>query len=346
MSSKEHTLTTYYFDNATATFKTKSTKKKLGLNDILIKTTHSGICYTDVHAKSKECGLGHEGVGHVIEVGAAVKYLAVGSRVGWGWLHTSCGHCKTCVTGYRQYCSEARGFAFSDLDQGAFGDFRVIDAEFAYRLPQGIESMHAAPLMCAGASVYEALDAAGTKAGDRVGIAGLGGLGHMGVLFARAMGCGVSVISSEGAKRGDAWEMGADEFRIASEISTVYRQTGAVEESQPMNIDVLLITSNAVPHLSTLLPLLARRATIVLMTIQQESLEVPYMGFVLPGHRLMASTEASRENHIRMLEFAERHAIKPWVEVFEMSEEGLGRAFGALESGEVRYRGVLETRGE
>ncbi|KAF2163095.1 hypothetical protein M409DRAFT_68722 [Zasmidium cellare ATCC 36951] len=342
MSSQAHTLNTYCFKNSRNSFAPKTTTKSLGFNDILIKTTHSGICFTDVHAKSKECGLGHEGVGHIVEVGPAVRQLSIGDRVGWGWLHTSCGHCKTCVTGYRQYCSEARGFAFSDLDQGAFGDFRIIDAEFAYKLPNGISSVHAAPLMCAGASVYEALDAAGTKAGDRVGIVGLGGLGHMGVLFARAMACGVTVISNSMTKIPDAWKLGADEFRYADRIGSVHRRFGAVDEPNSMNIDVLLVTSNAVPKLETVLPLLARRATVVLMTIQQESLVVPYMQFVLPGHRLIASTEASRENHIKMLEFADRHQIKPWVEVFDMDATGLKEAFEKLESGNMRYRGVLQ----
>lgn len=344
MSSPEHTLTTYCFSNAGQSFVTKNCTKSLGFNDILVKTTHSGICFTDVHAKSKGCGLGHEGVGHIVEVGPAVKHLFTGDRVGWGWLHTSCGHCKTCVTGYRQYCSEARGFAFSDLDQGAFGDLRIIDADFAYSLPDGIPSVHAAPLMCAGASVFEALDAAGTKAGDRVGIVGLGGLGHMGVLFAKAMGCSVTVISKSTTKIPDAWMLGADEFRNAEHVGSVHRRMGCVDDPASMNIDVLLVTSNAVPKLEKLLPLLARRATIVLMTIQQESLEVPYMQFVLPGHRLIASTEASRENHIKMLEFADRHQIKPWVEIFDMDEDGLTKAFGRLESGVVRYRGVVQRR--
>lgn len=248
------------------------------------------------------------------------------------------------MSGYRQYCAEARGFAFSDLDQGAMGDLRIVDAEFAYLIPEVMESVHAAPLMCAGASVFEALDAAGTRAGERVGIVGLGGLGHVGVLFAKAMGCAVTVISGSTTKIPDAWMLGADEFRNVERLGNVHRRMGCVEEPESRNIDVLIVTSNAVPKLEALLPLLARRARIVLMTIQQESLEIPYMGFVLPGHRLIASTEASRENHLRMLEFAERHGIKPWVEVFDMDEEGIAEAFGKLERGDMRYRGVLERK--
>lgn len=340
MAATSHALTTYYFDKSSKTFATKTAQKSVGYSDVLIKTTHSGICFTDVHAKEKECGLGHEGVGFIYEVGPAVKHLKVGDRVGWGWLHTSCGHCATCVTGYRQYCSEARGFAFSDLDQGAFSDFRIVDSAFAYKLPEGISSVNAAPLMCAGASVFEALDAAGAKPNDRVGVVGIGGLGHMAILFAKAMGCAVAAISNSHHKIEDAFELGADEFRRAGDLGKSHTSEGIEELPNPMNINVLLITSNAVPNLETIFPLLARRATIVLMTIQMEPLSIPYMQFVLPGHRMIASTEASRENHIKMLEFADRHQIQPWVETFKMDETGLAEAFKRLESGEMRYRGV------
>lgn len=156
----------------------------------------------------------------------------------------------------------------------------------------------------------------------------------MAVLFAKGMGCTVTAISGTRGKEGDARALGAD-FFLRSE-SGEYRGERAKE-----GIDVLLITSNSVPDLKGLLPLLGRRATIVLMTIQRESLEVPYMEFVLPGHRLIASTEASRENHFRMLEFVVEKGVVPWVEEFEISGEGIGEAFGRLERGEMRYRGVL-----
>lgn len=342
MALSEHKLTTFYFDTSTKTFSEKSTTKTLGYNDVLVKTTHSGICFTDVHAKDKQCGLGHEGIGLVVKVGPAVQHLKPGDRVGWGWLHTSCGHCSTCVTGYRQYCSQARGFAFSDLDQGAFSDYRIIDSAFAYAIPRGLASVDAAPLMCAGASVYEALHAAGTTSNDRVGVVGIGGLGHCAILFAKAMGCGVTALSSNGEKMSDAFDLGADEFRELNDITWSNKfESEPDEDPRPANINILLITSNAVPDLKSILPLLARRATIVLMTIQMDSIEIPYMEFVLPGHRLIASTEASRENHIKMLEFADRKLIEPWTEVFDMTPEGIAEAFDKLESGRMRYRGVL-----
>ncbi|KUI72903.1 Alcohol dehydrogenase [Cytospora mali] len=347
-----HTLTTFRYSAEQSRFLQKSTERVLGPREVLIKTTHSGLCYTDVHAKEKGCGLGHEGVGSVQEIGSAVTNLAAGDRVGWGWLHSSCGHCPTCLSGYRQYCSEASGFAYSDLDQGAFGDSRIIDAEFAYKIPDAISSVDAGPLMCAGASVYEALDAAGTKPSDRVGVVGVGGLGHMAVLFARAMGCGVtSLFASKRTpspqKVQDAFALGADDARCISEHDMVYQRdedggTGDVAEATHKPINVLLVTSNELPDWNKVLPLLDRMARIVLMSIQLEPLSIPYMPFILPGHRIIASTEASKRNHVEMLQFAARNQVRPWVEVFPMTESGLKKAFDRLESGQMRYRGVLE----
>lgn len=354
--SSQHALTVFHFSPTTKEFTQKTSHRTLHSHEVLIKTTHSGLCYTDVHAKAKACGLGHEGVGIVERTGDAVSasHIAVGDRVGWGWLHSSCGHCAACRKGYRQYCAEAQGFAFSDLDQGAFGDYRIIDAEFAYRIPHGVQSVHAAPLMCAGASVYEALDAAGTKPADRVGVVGVGGLGHMAILFARAMGCAVSALSSSprlpsDQKLEDAVAMGADEFYSVAEgyVRAYYHHGGDnwVQEEgiRPWKkIDVLLVTSNELPNWDRVLGLLRPMARIVLMSITNEPLTIPYMPFILPGHRIISSTEASKQNHIDMLEFAARNKLQPIVERFPMTEAGLDAAFARLESGQMRYRGVLE----
>lgn len=261
--------------------------------------------------------------------------------------HQSCGSCPTCKEGYRQYCSQARGFAFSDTDQGSLGDYRIINSEFAYAIPDSIASKHAAPLMCAGASTYEALDAGGARSGSRVGVLGIGGLGHMAIQFAKAMGCDVTALSNGPNKAPDAFKLGADEFRDTNKLGLSFSLNGesgkleSREAKEPQNINTLLITSNVVPELSTLLPLLARRATIVLMTIQQDSLTVPYMPFVLPGHKLIASTEASLQNHEKMLQFVAEKGIEPWVEEYAMDGDGVERAFQKLESGQMRYRGVL-----
>lgn len=208
--------------------------------------------------------------------------------------------------------------------------------------------------MCAGASTYEALTAAGTRPSDRVGVVGIGGLGHIAILFAKAMGCAVTALTSSlgsDSKEDVAFELGADELHVMSRFRRVVRKnpdgtttslqyTEAPDQNRAIN--VLLICSNLTPHFEAILPFLARRATIVLMSIQADPLEIPYMPFILPGHRLIASTEASARNHIDMIEFAARHQIKPWVEKFPMTEDGVKQAFNKLEHGRMRFRGVLE----
>lgn len=185
----------------------------------------------------------------------------------------------------------------------------------------------------------------------------------MAVQFASAMGCAVTAFSRSPDKAADFSTQTLPHFRFV-QLPTSHEHGG---DSAPASdnsdghavitsshgggggplINVLLITSNAVTRamLAALLPRLARRATIVLMTIQTADLQLPYMDFVLPGHRLIASTEASCRNHVEMLRFAARHRIEPQIELFDMNEEGVGLAFARLEAGKMRYRGVLVATG-
>lgn len=176
----------------------------------------------------------------------------------------------------------------------------------------------------------------------------------MAVLFAKAMGCGVTVLSSAtsslDSKARDAFELGADEVRSLSDSTITMRKdsNGEVASHDTTDpdvdsaINILLICANETPDFEKILPLLARRAVIVLMSIQMKALNIPYMSFILPGHRLISSTEASTKNHLEMIKFAARHQIKPWVEEFPMTEEGLEEAFDKLESGQMRFRGVVK----
>ncbi|CAJ2511268.1 Uu.00g068930.m01.CDS01 [Anthostomella pinea] len=345
-SSSIHTLKTWRYAPSTDSFELKAVDRALGPREVLVKTTHSGLCYTDVHAKTKGCGLGHEGVGHIVAIGSEVTAHRVRTRVGWGWLHHSCGNCRTCVTGYHQYCAQARGFAYGELDQGAFGDYAIWDETFVYAIPDNIPSAAAGPLMCAGASVYEALVVAGTKPSDHVGVVGIGGLGHLAVLFAKAMGCGVTALSSHEGKKMDASRLGADVFRNASSPDQSWETPSmSVPGCREAGINTLLICTNEVPPLEPLLPLLAPQATIIPMTIQTTPISIPFLPFILPGHRIVASTEASKQNHIDMLQFASRHRIMPAIEEFPMNNVGLREAFRKLEAGNMRYRGVLVQKG-
>ena len=263
-----------------------------------------------------------------------------------------------CVVGSRQHCPEARGFGTDEPAQGSFGDYAIWDETFVYGIPDAISSASAAPLMCAGATVFEALDVADTKPAHHVGVVGVGGLGHIAVLFAKAMGCAVTAFSSRDAKRDDAFKLGADVFRsVAAPAEKVWHNPGSGAGSTSNSssnssrrarsvaagpgINTLLISTNEVPALEPLLPLLARRASIVLLTMQTKPLTIPYLPFVLAGHRLMGSCVATRPNQVAMLDFVARHDIRPWIQKFPMTRDGLADAFRRLENGDMRYRGVL-----
>ncbi|KAK7547344.1 hypothetical protein IWX49DRAFT_614741 [Phyllosticta citricarpa] len=280
---------TFRFSRETG-FVTNTAPRDLGHDEVLMKP-HSGICYTDVHAKEKRCGLGHEGVGTVLKLGEGIKDLDIGERVGWG-----SGSCKVCAHGYRQYSAEACGFAFGELDHGSWETTRSKTAPFA----------------------------------ATAGVVGIGGLGHVAVLFAKAMGCAVTALSDTPDKNEDAQEMGADEF-IFLDREQQSNPGNKVGDSSP--IDVLLLCANEIPSLTDLIPLLARRARIVCMTIQQTPIEVPYMLFILPGLRIIASTEASRQHFQNTSVFVARHAIKLWTLRFPLTRDGMADASKTLEEG-------------
>ncbi|KAJ9151960.1 NADP-dependent alcohol dehydrogenase [Pleurostoma richardsiae] len=327
---------TYLAGGEDGSIRVKTAVRAVGGLEVVVRITHCGVCGTDGHDRTAGCGLGHEGIGIVEEIGKEVTAIKVGQRVGCSWQTSSCGHCRECFTGYRQYCPESLGQKYGDLEQGAFGDYVVRHQDFVYPIPDEIESKYAGPLICAGITVFEALMVAETKSTDRVGIVGLGGLGHLAVMYARAMGCDVVVLSSREDKRADAMKLGATEFSVLRP-----QEQSSTESSA--NINVLLLCGGSMSDLSCLIPLLARRARIIPLVIQGEPLVIPYMPFLLPGHRIIASTAATKENHAGALLFAARHNIKPWIEEFPMSVEGLTKALEKLQNGSIFYRAVLST---
>ncbi|GAB7345929.1 hypothetical protein MBLNU457_4163t1 [Dothideomycetes sp. NU457] len=359
-TTSTHTLTVFHYSPSECKFIKKQTERELHSHEVLIRTTHSGLCYTDVHAKESGCGLGHEGVGIIEAVGDEVVDRTVGQRVGWGWLHSSCGKCKVCKEGYRQYCAQASGFAFSDTDQGAFSSARIIDAAFCYPIPEGISSLIATPLMCAGASTYEALCTAGVgsngKDPDQVGIIGMGGLGHMACLMARWKGAIPNVIFTRAPsleklaaarkvvgdhEDGHVWDVTHYPEHAACRGDGVYYPCDLRGR-----LDVLIVCSNELPDWKMVLPYMKRRATIVLMSIVAGGeLKIPYMDFILPGHRIIASTECRKDRFEEMFKFVhaplQHSGREPMIEEFPMTEKGLEEAFGKLERGEMRFRGVL-----
>lgn len=204
--------------------------------EILIKITHSGLCGTDVHYLGSGAALGHEGVGIVVKLGDAVTQHKIGDRVGGGYCRSSCGHCKYCLSGQDIWCYERDIYGEKSFDLGTLGTYYIGTETYVHKIPDGMDSAVAAPLQCAGATVYEALVST-VKPGNRVGIIGIGGLGHLAVQFAAKLGAEVVVFSTSSQKEEEALSFGATEFCLLKEPGQVRKP-----------VDVLLVTSSAYPE--------------------------------------------------------------------------------------------------
>jgi D-arabinose 1-dehydrogenase-like Zn-dependent alcohol dehydrogenase len=325
-------FTVYKGSDSGKIVKAQTTRPDLKNDDVLVRVTASGVCGTDEHFKHADMALGHEGAGVVEDLGPAVTSLKKGDRVGWGYEHDSCGHCEYCLSGREQYCPERKMYGMADTDQGSFASHGVWREAFLFKIPDALSDTDAAPLMCGGATVFNSLHASQVKPTDRVGIMGVGGLGHLAIQFASKMGCDVVVLSGSDSKKEEAMKLGANDF-IATK--------GKKEIDVGRKIDVLLVTTSVMPDWNVVLPTLAPTATIVPLTVSEGDFTIPQNPLILGGHTVQGVAVSARAVHRQMLAFAALHNIKPIVMKFPMSEEGIEEAMGTLRDGKMRYRGVL-----
>ncbi|KAI1818002.1 GroES-like protein [Poronia punctata] len=306
---------------------------ELSGDQVFVRITASGVCGTDLHYRHQHMGLGHEGVGVVEETGPLCKVLKKGDRVGWGYNHGFCGHCEQCHTGNDIYCPERQMFGYADLDQGSFGSHAVWREVALFKLPEGLSDEAAAPLQCAGATVFSALFDYGTKSTETVGIMGVGGLGHLAIQFAAKMGCRVVVLSGSESKKEEAMRLGAHEF-----IAT--KGKDKLEVSRPL--DRLLVTTSFQPDWELILPLMAPKSFVFPLSVSSAKFEFPYMPMLANGITVQGTICASRLTHERMLEFAALNHIEPVVETFDMTEAGILDAMTRLDEGKIHFRAVLK----
>ena len=274
--------------------------------------------------------LGHEGVGIVEAVGPDVKVLKKGDRVGWGYEVDSCGHCIDCLQGVEPYCPERATYGFKNLDQGSFASHAIWREAFLYQTPEGISDLDAAPLQCGGATIFSALE--GVKPSDTIGILGIGGLGHLAIQFAAKMGCRVVVLSSSETKKAEALKLGAHEF-IATK--------GAKELKISVSLNRLLVTAAFPPDWDLILPIMKTRSSIYPLSVADGNFAIPYMSLIFQGINIQGSLVAPRNLHKQMLAFAALHKIKPIVQTFPMTEEGIKEAMDKLDKNQITYRAVL-----
>jgi len=313
--------------------KSQTTKPDLENDQVLIKITASGLCGTDEHYKEADMALGHEGVGLVEELGPNVKDLKKGDRVGWGYEHNACGRCEKCLTGRETYCPEREMYGMANLDQGSFASHAVWREAFLFKIPDELTDAEAAPLMCGGATVFNALHAYNVRPTDRVGVMGVGGLGHLAIQYAAKMGCDVCVFSGSDNKKDEAMKLGAKEF---------VAMKGKGEISVSRKIDVLLVTTSVSPEWKIMLPVLNTNATIFPLTVSDDDFSFPQMALIANGITVQGSVVAARQVHRDMLAFSALHGIKPINMEFPLTESGIEEAMATLRDGKMRYRGVLK----
>lgn len=301
-------------------------------DDVLVRVTHSGVCFTDVHYQSTDMALGHEGTGIVEATGPDAQLLKKGDRVGWGYEHDCCGHCRQCLTGWETLCPERKMYAMADYDQGSFASHAVWREAFLFKIPDNMNSEDAGPLMCGGSTVFNALHVAQVRPTARVGVVGIGGLGHLAIQFAAKMGCQVVVFSGTENKKDEAFKLGATEFHATK---------GVKELKLEKPIDNLIVTTSSQPDWQLYLHVMAPGGIISPLSVDMNDLKIPYMPLLVNGLRVQGGIVSARQVHRDMLEFAAAHNIKPVKMTFPMTLEGVKESLKTLEEGKMRYRGVL-----
>ncbi|RDW59003.1 NAD(P)-dependent alcohol dehydrogenase [Aspergillus mulundensis] len=320
--------------------------------DVDIKITHSGICGSDLHTLRSgwgptmyPCCVGHEIVGEAVRVGSEVKHIKVGDRVGVGAQGESCtgrkGPCAECAASNEPYCTKHFAgtyngvFMNGDKSYGGYALYNRSPAHFAVKIPDAIPSAHAAPMMCGGVTVYSPLKHYGAGPGKTVGIIGIGGLGHFGVLFAKALGADrVVAISRKADKRADALKLGADEY-----VATAEDTEWMANNKRSLDLIVCTVSSSKMP-INDYVGLLKVDGTMIQVGAPEDgALTIPAFTLIANRVKLGGSLIGSPDTIREMLELAAAKGVKPWVEERPMKEAN--KAIVDMEAGDARYRYVL-----
>lgn len=315
-------------------------------HDVSIEIRFCGICHSDIHQVRDEWGgsefpmvPGHEIAGVVTQVGAKVTKYKVGDKVGVGCFVDSCRHCKQCHDGLEQYCAEGMTGTYNSHErgtgrptQGGYSNRIVVDENYVLRIPDNLPLDAAAPLLCAGITLYSPLAHWKAGPGKKVAIVGLGGLGHMGVKLAHAMGAEVTVLSHSVKKVEDGKRLGADYFFATSDPSTFQKLRG--------KFDLIINTVSAQMDWNQYLNLLALDGTMVVVGIPEE--QVPVGAFSLIGGRrsLAGSLIGGIRETQEMLDFCGKHGIVCDIEKIPMSQ--VNEAYERVVRSDVRYRFVID----
>jgi len=309
----------------------------LGPDEVEIDVEYCGICHSDLSMIDNEWGVaqypliaGHEAVGTIAALGETVKHLEIGRRVGLGWFSRSCLTCEWCVGGDRNLCSTAEGTIVGR--PGGFADKVRAQADWVIPLPEGLSAETAGPLFCGGITVFNPIVQFDVKPTDRVGVIGIGGLGHMALRFLDAWGCEVTAFSTSPDKEAEARALGADKFVNSRDPEALAAIAGS--------LDLILSTVNADLDWDAYVGALRPRGRLHLVGVTPSPVSSQIFPLILGQKSLSGSPVGSPGTIAKMLEFAARHHIEPMVEVFPFSQ--INEAMDKLRNGKPRYRIVLK----
>jgi uncharacterized zinc-type alcohol dehydrogenase-like protein len=326
--------------------KTTIERRDPGPHDVAIDIKFAGICHSDIHTVKAEWGEpnypvvpGHEIAGVVTAVGSDVSKHKVGDHVGVGCMVNSCGHCSSCEAGLEQYCKNGATFTYNAIDedgtptQGGYSQAVVVNENFVVQIPDSLPLDAAAPLLCAGITLFSPLRHWKAGADTRLAIIGLGGLGHVGVKLGAAMGANVTVLSQSLKKMEDGLRLGAKHYYATSDRDTFKKLRN--------NFDLILNTVSANLNLRDYLQLLDVDGTLVELGIPEHPMEVPAFPLALARRSLSGSNIGGIAETQEMLNFCAEHDVTPEIEVIEASY--VNEAYERVLASDVRYRFVIDT---
>ncbi len=316
-------------------------------HDVMIEILYCGVCHSDIHQVRDEWGSsiypmvpGHEIVGQVTRVGSQVTKFKVGDLAGVGCLVDSCRSCSSCKDGLEQFCENGAVATYNSVEKdgktptyGGYSNNIVVDESFTLRISPKLELSRVAPLLCAGITTYSPLRHWNVTSGQKVGVVGLGGLGHMGVKFARSFGAHVVVFTTSPKKKGDALKLGAHEVVVSRRDEEM--------KAHLDSLDFILDTVSAPHDLNAYLALLKRDGTMVLVGLPEKAPELQASNLVLKRRRIAGSLIGGLPETQEMLDYCAEHGIASDVEVIPI--QNINEAYERMIRNDVKYRFVINT---
>ncbi|MFJ9074294.1 NAD(P)-dependent alcohol dehydrogenase [Streptomyces sp. NPDC102278] len=321
-------------------------RRPVGEHDVLIDIKFAGICHSDIHQATDGWGEGifpmvpgHEIAGVVTEVGTGVTKFAVGDRVGVGCFVDSCRECEQCLAGFEQYCLKGMTATYNALDKtgeptyGGYSTHIVVDENYTVRIPEGVALDVAAPLLCAGITLYSPLKHWNAGPGKKVAIVGLGGLGHMGVKIASALGADVTVLSQSLRKKDDGLRLGASEYYATGDETTFEKLAGT--------FDLIVSTVSAPLPLDTYLRLLKVDGAFVNVGAPEDPVSLNLFSVIAGRKTLAGSSIGGIAETQEMLDFCAEHGLGAEIEL--IGADRINEAYDRVQASDVRYRFVIDT---